>query len=92
MGKRNNYSKSDFCKKGFAEKVARKNGCKVRTGRGSHAVVYSPDGTDQITIVRGRDIGKGLASSIWKKFVAWGVIIGAILLSCYVASLIQALP
>ena len=81
MGK--NYTKEDFRKKGVAEKVAIKAGLKVVSGKGSHAKVYSPDGKEHVTIVRGRDIGGGLAGKIFKKFVEWGIILGILLSLVY---------
>jgi predicted RNA binding protein YcfA (HicA-like mRNA interferase family) len=77
MGKK--YTKDDFRKKGVAEKVAKKSGLKVVSGKGSHSKIYSPYGKEHITIVRGRDIGRGLASKIFKKFVEWGIILGILI-------------
>ena len=86
--KQQKLSKKEVMDHRKLEKVVNKASLDRRNGKGDHAVVYSPDGTDSFTYCQ-REMGYGLACSIWKKLLSWGVIIGILLGGCW---LVQQIP
>lgn len=83
MARKPKLSKKECMDARKVNKAVRKAGLDVRQGKGDHVVVYSPDGDDSV-VYCDRDMGYGLASTIHKKLLSWGVIIGALALVAWI--------
>lgn len=58
----------------MARKIARKNGCSFRNGKGSHVNIYSEDGKRVITIPKG-EFSRGVSTAVTKAFALAGFIV-----------------
>lgn len=55
------------------EKVALKNNCEIREGKGSHKVIKAPNGSTMV-YYKSKDISDGVAHKIYKFFKMLGFI------------------
>jgi len=56
-------------------KAAEKAGCDTRPGKGSHTVVYSPDGRERTVVPHCKDLDIGLERALNKWFKRVGILV-----------------
>lgn len=71
MSKKENYNYKYFKDPKNVEKVAIKNNCEIREGKGSHKVIKEPNGKIMV-YYSGKEISDGVAHAIFKFFKALG--------------------